>query len=136
MSDFGALLELAERAKNSAYAPYSRLNVGAAILSASGQTYTGCNVENIAFPIGGCAEHHAIAAAVLIEGKNLRIHAVAIAAQNHKGESVPVPPCGGCRQMIHEFGPKASIHFRSLSGAYVTQSIEQLLPESFYFEAP
>lgn len=129
--DFDALLADAERALAQAYAPYSRLRVGAVVLSANGGRYAGCNVENRAYPLGGCAEHHAIAAAVLAEGPTLRLKAVAIAAHDAEGRAVPIPPCGGCRQKLMEFSDALQVVFLDASGRVAVHSLADLLPASF-----
>ena len=134
MPDVNELLAAAEDALKNAHAPYSRLKVGAAILSASGRIHTGCNVESVAFPVGGCAEHHAIAAAVRAEGSTLRIQRIAIAALDAEDKPMAIPPCGACRQLIHEFGPKSEVTFLARSGKVETFAIGTLLPESFVFE--
>ena len=85
------LLEAATRVRERAYAPYSRFKVGAAIRTTSGAVYQGCNVENIAYPEGTCAEAGAIAA--MIAGGDSRIAEIAVIADSPD----PVPPCGGCR---------------------------------------
>lgn len=134
MTDHQSLLEHAREALHFAHAPYSRLRVGAAVLTDSGRIHTGCNVESVAFPVGGCAEHHALAAAVRAEGPRLRLVAVAVAARDGQDREVPIPPCGACRQLIHEFGPAAEVIFHARSGRVETFSIGTLLPESFVFE--
>lgn len=136
MTDFAALHELATKALANAHAPYSRLQVGSAVLSATGMTYCGCNVENVAFPIGGCAEHHAVAAAVLAEGPRVQLVAVAVEARNLQGLAVAIPPCGACRQMIMELGPQAQVSFLARSGYIERHAISDLLPQSFTFELP
>ena len=130
-----ALLRAAERAAHSAHAPYSRLNVGAAVRSGSGAVYAGCNVENAAFPLGSCAEANAIAAAVLAEGRGFTLLEVAISAHDADGHAVTIPPCGGCRQRIGEFGPHAQVHFATADGGTRTLRLDALLPESFRLEA-
>ena len=129
-----SLLHAAELASRSAYAPYSRLHVGAAVRSASGAVYAGCNVENAAFPLGACAEANAIGAAVLAEGAGLRIAEVAISAREAEGRAVTIPPCGGCRQRIGEFGPHATVHFATEDGGVRTTTLNALLPESFQLQ--
>ena len=128
------LVELAEEALRRAHAPYSRLSVGASVRCASGATYSGCNVESAAFPVGGCAEHHAIAAAVRSEGSGVRLLEVVVLARDGEGRPSPVPPCGACRQLIHEFGPGARVRYLGRDGALVERSIGELLPDSFSFE--
>ncbi|MCC7097730.1 MAG: cytidine deaminase [Thermomonas sp.] len=128
------LRDLAEQATGQAYAPYSRLHVGAALRSVSGWTYTGSNVENAAFPIGMCAERAAIAAAVQAEGSHFRLEAIAVAAVSAKdGELLPITPCGACRQAIVEFGPDALVSFHTPEGAWLEISADALLPYRFSF---
>jgi cytidine deaminase len=102
------MLELARAAMARAYAPYSRFAVGAVVRGESGALYAGCNVENAAFPQGSCAEASAISA--LIMAGERRIIEVLIMG---KGPAL-VPPCGGCRQRLHEFadGANAGAHLR------------------------
>lgn len=134
MATNGQLMQAAEQALLQAYAPYSRLRVGAAVRSLSGAIYVGCNVENAAFPIGGCAEHHAIAAAVMAEGPTVRLQAVAVCALDHEDQPVAIPPCGACRQFIFEFGPAAEVSFPGRDGSVFSISIAELLPHTFKFE--
>lgn len=91
------LIEAAKRAQKSAYCPYSRYPVGAAVLMDSGRMYTGCNVENASFGLAICAERVAIFKAVSHGDKKVR--ALCVAAKSAK-------PCGACRQVIIEFAPK------------------------------
>jgi cytidine deaminase len=92
-----ALLRAAAQARKQAWAPYSSFPVGAAVL-AGGRTFVGCNVENSAYPLSVCAERNAIAAAVV--AGNRSIDAIAVVGGNDK----PSAPCGGCRQVLAEFG--------------------------------
>jgi cytidine deaminase len=104
-------------------------------MSQSGSIYIGCNVENSAFPVGGCAERHAIAAAVAAEGHAMRLSAIAIVALDPSGDPVPCAPCGACRQAIIEFGPGAEVIFRAdAQNAAVTVTAEALLPGAFSFK--
>ncbi len=96
----GALLELFEAARTAqanAYAPYSRFHVGAALRTASGAVFSGCNVENAAYPQGACAEAGAISAMALAGER--RIAEILVIGD---GEEL-CTPCGGCRQRIREF---------------------------------
>ena len=88
------LRSAAERVARQAYAPHSGFHVGAALRSARGQIYLGCNVENAAYPVSSCAERGAISAAVAAEGKDFKLHAIAVVALNAQGDSLPVTPCG------------------------------------------
>jgi cytidine deaminase len=109
-----------------AYAPYSNFQVGSAILSANGKTYSGANVENAAYPLGCCAEASAISAMVR-DGEQQIAEIVVVG----KGDNL-VTPCGGCRQKIREFAtPETRIHVCDPKGLRKTYRIEQLLPDSF-----
>lgn len=128
-----ALHALAVAAAQPAYAPYSHLRVGAALRSASGKTYTGCNVENASFSIGGCAERAAIAAGVQAEGPTFQLAAIAVAAFRDDGQALPITPCGACRQALVEFGADAQVGFRQPDGTWLTVSADALLPYRFTF---
>ena len=92
------LREAAAAARENAYAPYSNFKVGAAMRGASGKIYIGANVENVAYPVGTCAEEAALAA-MIVAGETEVIEAYVIADSPE-----PVPPCGACRQRLKEFG--------------------------------
>jgi cytidine deaminase len=120
------LFEAAKAAQEKAYAPYSRFNVGAAIVTPSGATYAGCNVENAAYPQGACAETGAISAMALAGER--RIAEILVIGD---GDAL-VTPCGGCRQRIREFArPDTPIHIAGPDGVRATFTLDQLLPESF-----
>lgn len=121
-----ALIDAARAVRAHAYAPYSRLAVGAAIRADDGRIYVGANVENAAYPEGLCAEAAAIAA--MIAGGARRIQAVAVIAAGPE----PTPPCGGCRQRIAEFAdPATPVHLATEAGARRTVSVGELLPLAF-----
>ena len=123
-----ALARAAEAAARRAYAPYSRFYVGAAVLLESGETVTGCNVENASYRLTCCAEQAAIAAAVASFGPAIRIAAVAV----HNLATVACQPCGACRQTIAEFAPpEATILFPGPDGKPATCTLADLLPSSF-----
>lgn len=119
-------LDLARSAMQMAYVPYSNFSVGAVVVSASGRMYSGCNVENAAYPEGTCAEAGAIATMVLAGERD-------IAEVYVMGEGdEPVTPCGGCRQKIREFaGPNTSIHICNADSIRQTLTLNDLLPHSF-----
>jgi len=120
------LIDDARAARETAYAPYSRFKVGAAIRAASGRVYTGVNVENAAYPQGTCAEAGAIAAMVL--GGDTVIAAVAVIAD----APVPVSPCGGCRQKLAEFAaPDVPVEMANMAGLTHTTTMGALLPGAF-----
>lgn len=125
------LLDESALALKQAYAPYSQLYVGAALRTGSGNIYSGCNVENGSFSIGGCAERNAIAAAVRAEGPAFELLAIAISATDRASNPLPIPPCGACRQMILEFGADAQVVFLGSDGELVQTDIGTLLPHSF-----
>ena len=126
MPDLAALQAAARTALRNAHAPYSQLRVGAAVLSTSGATYTGCNVENAAFPQGVCAEAGALSAMVLAGGR--RLAAVLVIGDGPR----PVTPCGGCRQKLREFGDDAlPILVADPTGLRQRYTLGQLLPDSF-----
>ncbi|WP_271948026.1 cytidine deaminase [Ruegeria faecimaris] len=121
-----SLKDAALSVRENAYAPYSNFKVGAAIRSLSGQIYSGCNVENVAYPEGTCAEAGAIAAMVAAGEQELT--EVYVVASSPK----PVPPCGGCRQKLAEFGKRdVKVVLASLDGAELKTTIGDLLPGAF-----
>jgi cytidine deaminase len=119
------LIAAARRAAQAAYAPYSKFRVGAAVLTRTGEIYTGCNVENASYGLSNCAERTAIFTAVA--GGERKIVAVAVYTPTHK----PTLPCGACRQVIHEFGPKAVILCACRSRERLETTLDQLLPGAF-----
>lgn len=125
------LRPLADQAAKRAYAPYSRLHVGAALRSRNGSTYSGCNVENGSLSLGSCAERSAISAAVLAEGPEFRLDAIAISAFDRNGQPMQVPPCGACRQVLKEFGADAIVGFLGGDGSWTEVGVESLLPHGF-----
>src|SRR5437867_11024557 len=120
------MLSAARTAFQNAYAPYSRFRVGAAVLTARGSLYQGCNVENASYGLTICAERAAIFAAVAAEGSEMHVSAIAVCTE----PDVPCAPCGACRQVIFEFGPTAVVLFRGQSGPE-KRMITNLLPEGF-----
>ncbi len=121
------LLEAAQSVIKNAYAPYSKFRVGAAILTNTGDIFSGCNVENASYGLTICAERSAIFAAVAkVGGENLKIRAVAVV--NEAG--IYCQPCGACRQVIFEFGADALILMRE-SESLKQMTINELLPEAF-----
>jgi cytidine deaminase len=120
------LFAAASAAMERAYAPYSRFQVGAAVLAANGQIYSGCNVENAAYPVGTCAEAGAISAMVCDGAQQIR-EIVVIG----RGDKM-CTPCGGCRQRIREFAtPDTRIHVCGPEGLRRTFTRDELLPQSF-----
>lgn len=120
------LIEAAHSAAKKAYAPYSKFKVGAALLTTGGEIVPGCNVENASYGMTNCAERTAIFSAVSKLGPRLEIRAIAVV----NAGGVPCSPCGACRQVIYEFGPKAIVFFLSTSG-WKDLPIADLLPYGF-----
>ena len=124
-----SLVDAAKAVRENAYAPYSNFKVGAAIRTNSGAVYVGCNVENVAYPEGTCAEAGAIAA--MCAAGETQITEVAVVADS----PVPISPCGGCRQKLAEFS-KADVvvTLAGLRGDGLKTSVGALLPGAFTTE--
>jgi cytidine deaminase len=120
------LFAAAKAAQAKAYAPYSRFHVGAALRTPGGAVYSGCNVENAAYPQGTCAEAGAIASMALAGER--RIAEILVVG----GGDALCTPCGGCRQRIREFGdPSTAIHIAGPEGVRASFTLAELLPASF-----
>jgi cytidine deaminase len=124
------LLRSARKVMKNAYAPFSNFRVGAAILTAKGQVFTGCNVENSSYGMTNCAERTAIFSAIAKSGPELEIAAVAVIGSPDNNHEVPCSPCGACRQVIYEFGPRALDFYQGKKGPKQSL-IADLLPEGF-----
>lgn len=122
------LIEAARSMLDRAYAPYSKFHVGAAILTEAGHVYTGCNVENASYGVTNCAERTAIFSAVAAEGPGMKLRAVAVL----NSKTMACSPCGACRQVIYEFGPKALVIYQG-NDVLNEATAEQLLPAGFHF---
>jgi len=121
-----AMLDLARRAMECAYAPYSNFAVGAVVRGANGRLYAGCNVENAAYPLGHCAEASAIAHMVM-DGERRVIEALVMG----RGDEL-VTPCGGCRQRLREFADASlPVHVAGPEGVRRTLTLDELLPHAF-----
>ena len=129
MSDLDEMIRQAAAARENAHAPYSGFKVGACLRSADGRRFAGCNVENLAYPQGLCAEAGAIAAMVAAGARE--IAEVVVLAE---GESL-CTPCGGCRQKLAEFaGPDTPVHVAGPDGLRASFTLGELLPHGFSFE--
>jgi cytidine deaminase len=115
----------ARSASERAYSPYSRFAVGAAVLTASGRIFTGCNVENASYGLTNCAERTAVFKAVS-EGERV-IKAVAVFTPTE----VATPPCGACRQVLYEFGPCCLVISLGLGHQRSLSRLDRLLPGAF-----
>jgi cytidine deaminase len=123
--DREALVAAAGEAREGAYAPYSGFQVGAALLSDDGSTFTGANVENASYGLSMCAERTAVFHAVAQGVRRLR--AVAVVASNDE----PTWPCGACRQVLYEFGPDLVVISEGKGGRREERSLAELLPDAF-----
>ncbi|MGV6845161.1 MAG: cytidine deaminase [Lutibacter sp.] len=135
-SDDQLLMQKATEARKSAYAPYSKFNVGAALLLDNQKIITGNNQENAAYPSGMCAERVAIwnASSKFPKAKVLKL-CIAAASSLHKVKE-PVAPCGACRQTLSEYEMKQKspieVFFMGEEGKVIkTQSVLSLLPVAF-----
>lgn len=119
------LCSQALRSRDRAYAPYSHFRVGAAVLTADGSIFAGCNVENASYGLSICAERVAVFQAVA--AGHTSITAIAVATDLVP----PAAPCGACRQVLREFGPDARIIAVSADGDHWEAGLDELLPRSF-----
>ncbi len=118
------LIERALRIRARAYAPYSNYNVGASLITESGEIFDGVNVENASYSMGICAERNAVFQAVAHGHRSFR----AIAVATEKGGS----PCGACRQVLSEFGLDIKVYTLDSDGVIVLETtVGGLLPEAF-----
>jgi cytidine deaminase len=122
------LLAAAQEAMSHAYAPYSKFQVGAALITEDGEVFTGCNVENASYGLTNCAERTAIFTAINTSGTKIRIRAIAVA----NSANMACAPCGACRQVIAEFGPNATVWYQGADGI-CEKSMRDLLPDGFSF---
>ena len=116
-----SLKDAALAVRKNAHAPYSNFLVGAALRTPAGNVYVGCNVENVAYPEGTCAEAGAIAAMVAAGERELaEVYVVA-------DSPAPVPPCGGCRQKLKEFGASHPEHWHSPGQVTAAKGVRSLV---------
>ena len=124
------LIELAKKAMEKAYAPYSGYQVGAALLCADGSVYCGCNIENSAFSPTVCAERSAFFKAVY-DGHR-KFTAIAVCGGKDGNITGAFPPCGVCRQVMREFcADDFIIYLIGAGDTYEALTLSQLLPYSF-----
>lgn len=118
------LVSAAMEARKRAYAPYSKYAVGAALLTSSGEVYTGVNIENAAYPSSMCAERVAVFKAVSDGIHDIR--AIAVVTQNAGS------PCGACRQVLAEFGMEIIVLIANTQGDVIREvELSELLPGAF-----
>jgi cytidine deaminase len=120
------LIEEAKKAREMAYAPYSKFKVGAALLTKDGKVYHGCNIENAAYSLCNCAERTALFKAHS-EGDK-KYESMVVVADTER----PVPPCGACRQVISELcDPEMIVILTNLKNDVQEISVKELLPGAF-----
>jgi len=118
------LLKLARQAAQNAYSPYSGYKVGSAVLANDGRVFSGCNVENASYSLTLCAERNAIFSAVAAGCRSFEAIAIYVDSED------VFPPCGACRQVIHEFGETMVVIYANRSSIHKTD-ISELLPGAF-----
>lgn len=123
MIDYAMLLDRAKEAMKFSYSPYSDVAVGAALLTADGKIFTGCNVENASLGVTLCAERVAVAKAISDGAREFRAIAVISSLRF-------ITPCGICRQTLSEFAPEIEVVMET-EGGYTVKRLEDLLPERF-----
>lgn len=116
------LIAQAISAASRAYAPYSKFQVGAALIAADGRVFTGCNVENISFGLTICAERNAVFSAVAAGCREFS--KIVIVADTEE----PVSPCGACRQVLAEFNPNLEVLLANFHGKQTRFYLSELLP--------
>lgn len=124
------MIEMAKKAKEFAYAPYSGFQVGAALKTKSGKIYTGCNIENAAYGATNCAERTAIFKAIS-EGET-EFESIAVVSSAND----VTYPCGICRQVMSEFMKDGIIYFEDRDGNIVNSSVKEVMPYMFDNEIP
>jgi cytidine deaminase len=115
----------ARAAMKNAYCRYSKFRVGAAVLSAEGEIFAGCNVENASYGLTMCAERNAIFQAVAKGRRDITAVVIVTATKES------TPPCGACRQVINEFGPEAEVFLFGKGKAGTKFKLSKLLPRAF-----
>ena len=124
------LCSIAVEMRGRSYTPYSHFRVGAALLSADGSIFTGCNVENSAYSVCTCAERSAFVKAVS-EGRH-EFTAIAISGGPEDGELQYCPPCGVCRQVMAEFcGGDFAVYLAKSDDDYVEYKLDELMANRF-----
>ncbi|MCB4437918.1 cytidine deaminase [Alteromonas sp. McT4-15] len=125
-NNINTLSQLAFEAQKNSHSPYSNFKVGAALITPTGDVFSGCNVESAAFPLGQCAEATAIGN--MVSNGHKRISHIVIASPNEDF----CFPCGGCRQKIAEFAPdETQVTMVTQSGEVHETTIGELLPNAF-----
>ena len=119
------LMRLAKAAMTRAYAPYSKCYVGAALLTKSGEIFTGCNIENAVYPVGTCAERTAMGKAISEGHRDFVRIVIAGRSEDY------CYPCGMCRQFMKEFAPEMQVICLNGKGEAKELTLRELLPYGF-----
>jgi cytidine deaminase len=126
LSKQDTLIKEAKLAREKAYVPYSKFQVGAALLTTDGKIYHGCNIENAAYSMTNCAERTAFFSAYAKGDRQFELLAVVADTEG------PVSPCGACRQVISELCPKdMKVILTNLKGDIKELTVAELLPGAF-----
>lgn len=126
LSKQDTLIKEAKLAREKAYVPYSKFQVGAALLTTDGKIYHGCNIENAAYSMTNCAERTAFFSAYAQGDRQFELLAVVADTEG------PVSPCGACRQVISELCPKdMKVILTNLKGDIQELTVAELLPGAF-----
>ena len=121
------LTALAKEAQEKSYTPYSKFPIGTALITEDGDIYTGCNIENISYPLTNCSERTAIFKMISEKGSKGKIKAIVVTTK----ADIPCSPCGACRQVIQEFSTPDTVVIYKGPDGFVTASISELLPGAF-----
>ena len=119
------LLRAAKAASELAHSPYSKIKVGAALLTRDGQVFTGCNVENASYGLTLCAERVAMVKAISAGAREFTTIAVVT------DQARTLMPCGACRQFLYEFAPQLAVICQGASGPRSSSTLAELLPRAF-----
>lgn len=119
------LLARAKDAQQHAYVPYSHYRVGAALLTATGKVYSGCNIENASYGLTICAERTALFKAISEGERDFDAIAVVVDGQTLAA------PCGACRQVLAEFAPSMRCILGNSQGEHKVTTVADLLPDGF-----
>lgn len=122
------LIKEAQKAAQKAYAPYSKIQVGAALLTKNNQIFSGCNIENASYGLTICAERVAIYRAFFEKPKDTFFITCMVVLRL---DGLPISPCGACRQVLAEFCPDAELIFLSENNQWESRLVKELLPQAF-----
>lgn len=127
MAQDNPLIEEATKARENAAAPFSKFKVGAALRTAGGKVFHGCNVENCSYGLTVCAERVALLSAIAAGERSF--DAIAVVTQSDE----PSTPCGPCRQLMWEYCGDIDVTLANLKGQRLDYKLSELFPHPFYF---